>query len=223
MSSARRILLAALVLSTWSAGCADRTSQTSLVEPQVGRYALSGRVRLVGRLTGSLGDSIGTRVMEDATGVRVRLSKPDGSTDSVLTQSGVFEFRVDDPGLYQAAVWVCPEIVAASQVMVADADTIFPDTLTLGPVSEISTYPNPFPSTHGLAIEFTPQSQQHVEVNVLTLAGVLVWSYGADLPAGFQHIHWAGIDDHGDPVPVGPYWCRVKRDGAHHYNLVFKE
>src|SRR2546426_8258685 len=123
LSPTRKILLVALVLVMSSAGCSDRISQTPLLRPQIGRYALSGQVRVSGRLTGMHGDSTGTRVLESASGVRVRLLRPDGSSDSVLTRSGGFEFRVDDPGLYRVGSWVCPEIVSASQGVVANADT----------------------------------------------------------------------------------------------------
>ena len=176
-----------------------------------------------GRLTAVGGDSVGTRVLKGASGVRVRLLGPDGSSDSVVTHSGVFEFRVDDPGLYRATSWVCPEIVSTSQVVVTDTDAAFPDTLTMVPVGEITTYPNPFPSSEGLAIEFTPLLAEHVELVLLNLSGVQVWSYTRDLPPGFQHIHWPGIDNDGHAVPNGAYWCVVRMGNAHHYNLVFKE
>jgi hypothetical protein len=223
LSPTRKILLIALLLVASTEGCSDRISQTPVTRPQTGRYALSGQVRISGRLTAMGGDSVGTRVLESASGVRVRLLRPDGSSDSVVTHNGVFEFRVDDPGLYRTTSWVCPEIVSTSQVVVTDADAIFPDTLTMGPFGEITTYPNPFPSSEGLAIEFSPPIAERVELSILALSGVPVWSYANDLPPGFQHFHWPGLDNDGHAVPNGAYWCVVRMSNAHHYNLVFKE
>ena len=129
--------------------------------------------------------------------------------------------RSSDPQPFVANV--CPEIASSSQVVVTDADANFPDTLTMGPSGELTTYPNPFPASEGLAIEFTVAASERVEITVLTLAGVAIWTYAIDLPPGFQHFHWSGIDDQGHPVPNGPYWCVLRTGDAHRYNLVFKE
>ena len=99
----RKSLLAALTSVLLLTGCSDRISQTPLLRPKTGNLVLAGRVRVVARLTGSTGDSVGTQVLDGASGVRVRLSGPNGFADSALTQSGGFEFRVNDPGVYRAA------------------------------------------------------------------------------------------------------------------------
>ena len=93
----------------------------------------------------------------------------------------------------------------AFDVEIAAADAILPDTLTMVPAGSIITYPNPFPASDGLAMEFTPQVSEHVEITIFTLAGVAVWTYAIDLPPGFQHFHWIGVDNDGHPVPNGPY------------------
>ena len=50
-----------------------------------------------------------------------------------------------------------------------------------------------------------------------------MWTYGIDLPPGFQHFHWIGVDNNATPVPNGAYWVVVRMGGAHQCNLVFKE
>lgn len=227
MQSYRRLapvaILPLAVAAMLMTSCEDQTSQHPLLRPQTGRYALGGRVRLVANLTGPTGDSVGTRVVDDADGVRVRLLTGGASVDSVYSQGGVFEFRVDDVGAYTAAAWVCPESLRVSHVTLADADTTFPDTLTLRPFGELHTYPNPFPATEGLAIEFTAPVAQRVTTEIHTLGGVTVWSYSIDLPAGFFHLHWNGNTNDNTPLPAGAYWVVVQMGGRHHCSLVFKE
>lgn len=223
MPPPRAVRVGALIALIPCMACSDRTSRTLLVRPQVGRYSISGQVRVMGRLAGVHGDLVGTRALDGASDVRVRLRRPDGSTDSALTQGGVFGFRVDDAGVYRVSSYVCPEILSALDTEITDADVILPDTLTMAPAGPLRTYPNPFPAAEGLAIEFTPQLAGRVEIAILSLAGVALWTYGIDLPPGFQHFHWSGIDNDGKPLPSGAYWCVVRMDNAHQYNLVFKE
>jgi hypothetical protein len=223
LNSHRGFLVAALVVVLSCTGCSDRVSQTLIVRPQIGRFAISGHARVVGRLTGTHGDSVGTRTLDTESGIRVRLLRPDASTDSVLTQNGAFTFRVDEPGLYRVRSYVCPEILSTLDVEIVDTDAILPDTLTSVPVGPLTTYPNPFPSADGLAIEFTAQVAGRVEITIRTLAGVAVWTYAIDLPPGFQHFHWSAVDNDGQAVPNGPYWCVVRIGNTHQYNLVFKE
>src|SRR5262245_42369239 len=116
-------LAAPLLLMLGVLGCTDRTSKTYLTRPQTGRYALSGRVLISGTLFSESGQPTATRVVDDASGVWVRLLRPDGSRDSTLAINGAFEFRSDDPGLYRAYCWVvAPDTVATSDVTISGGD-----------------------------------------------------------------------------------------------------
>jgi hypothetical protein len=219
-------LTAALLLALGGPGCSDRVSTTLLAPAQAGRYALTGRVQITGTLAGLLGpyQPTGTRVVDDATGVRVRITRPDGSTDSVLTVDGAFEFRADAPGLYRASCWVvAPDTVATSDVTLADVDVAFPDTLKLAGSEELDTYPNPFSAVDGLAIEFETQAAQQAELTVLNVSGTPVYTESVNSVAGFMHHHWHGVEQGGGELPDGLYWLVVRFDGAPRYDPVFKE
>ena len=208
------------------AGCSDSTSRTYVNQPVPGEFALTGRVRVLSRLAGDTAtDSLGVLTLDLLSGVRVRLQRPDGSTDSVLTRDGAFEFQVDDPGLYRASCVLFPaETLAVTQVTVTTGDVTFPDTLILRPSGTVDTYPNPFPSAGGLAIECDVPALQTVGVRVLDLSGAPVKVDSiANYPAGFFHYHWISDDSAHQPVAPGMYWVAVRLNGVHHADLVVME
>jgi hypothetical protein len=59
-------------------------------------------------------------------------------------------------------------------------------------------------------------------VEVITPAGAVAWRYTYNPVAGYQHIHWIGIDNQSQPVPNGLYWVIIRRDGHSDYSLVRK-
>jgi hypothetical protein len=226
LHSTRRLAAACSALLISAAGCAERASKSIDPVPESGRFTMTGRVRVVSRLSGDAPtDSLGALVLDDLGGLRVRLQRPDGHVDSTLTLNGGFEFRVDDPGLYVASCALfAAETLATSRVTVVDDHVTFPDTLTILPAGRVWTYPNPFPSAGGLAIETIVTSTQTVGVRVLNVSGSPVRTDSiAGFPPGYFHFHWVGDDDAHRALPNGMYWVALRLDGTHHVDLVIKE
>jgi hypothetical protein len=225
MNSRRTWWIAACVILC-VLGCSDRTSRRFVFGPGEGTFTLRGRVRLVEQLMGeTLADSLGYATIDDASGVRVRLLGPDGVTDSTLTRDGAFEFRVDDPGLYRVACALFPgETLCTARVTLDDEDTDFPDTLTFTFSPTLNTYPNPFPTAGGLAIDVASiPTVQDVRLKVMTLAGETIFTNTIPGYSGYYHYHWFGWNDAIEPQPNGLYWVTLEFDGQHHIDLVRKE
>ena len=190
---------------------------------------ITGQTRITARLSNGQGVVTEPRSIDDADSVLVHLRKPDGTYDSTLTVDGRYEFPVSATGIYQVRAWVAaPDTVSAPVVTVATTDanapaTQVPGTLELLTTGDLRTYPNPFPTVDGLAIEFDTQGAQRIEVVILSLRGVPVWSYSQDVLNGFQHYHWFGTNDANEELSNGSYWVRVRFNDHYHYNLVFKQ
>ena len=200
------------------AGCSDEGPAAPTTGP-----GISGRVRITARLSNTLGALTGTRVIEDADGVRVHLAKPDGTLDSTLTVDGAYEFRLSSPGNYRVKAWVSPTDTVSTGNMAFSSGSVTAEALELATSGDLVTYPNPFPTYEGLSIEMTLDADETYEVVVQTLGGEPVWSYSLASITGYQHVHWVGINNASQVVPNGPYWIRARFNGHYHYNLVFKE
>ena len=189
------------------------------------RYAISGRVRLVGRLTDEVGQETGLRVVEDADGVEVLLlAGADSSWRATTTAGGLYRFEGLLPTAYKARTRSTPETWLETHYMVVLTGDVFaPDTLVVAPQGDVRTYPNPFPYDHGEAIEFTTTTPEPYRIEVYDLGWRIVWSYEAQGPPGFVHVHWPGWDENDEHVPPGAYWIVLRRDGTVHTSLVFKE
>jgi hypothetical protein len=200
-------------------GCADKGKTPST--PAVDRFALSGRIRLDGKLADEADAPLGIRRVEDASGVMVHLSGAGGMRDSTQTVSGGYSFQDLAPGSYRLAIWVVPSHPDTTSVTVVDRDVATPDTLVLAPNGDIRNYPNPS-TPDGIGTEFTTHSVQTYSVEVRSPAGDLVWTYSqTDVPAGYYHVHWDGDDLTDHVAPNGPYWIIVHADGGEIYGLAF--
>lgn len=225
MSSTRKLAGAACALFLMLSGCADKTSRTYLVQPGPGEFAITGRVRAMARLAGDqAADSLGVQAFDDVSGLRVRLTRPDGAIDSTLTRDGAYEFRVDQTGAYRVSCALfASETLAVQPAIVTSGDVSVP-LLTLLPEGVVVTYPNPFDSNVGVAVECTNPRLQTVGFEALTVSGVAVRTDSiANYPAGYFHYHWVGLDDAAQSVPNGMYWVAVRLDGLHHADLVLKQ
>jgi flagellar hook assembly protein FlgD len=185
--------------------------------------SIGGAVQLRGTLFAENGAETGTRVIGDAGGVRVRLQKPGGGRDSVLTQGGRYEFGVTEPGLYRVSCRVVPGYDEAADVMVGAASVEVPDTLILEPRGALANPPNPFHDV-GIGIELTlAQADPDAAITITDLSGTEVWSTSFNAAAGFYHYHWIGVNQLDEPVPPGAYWIIVDADDSIYYNLTFRE
>jgi hypothetical protein len=188
------------------------------------RYALTGRVRLLARLTTDLGIETGIRTVDDADGVEVVLQAPDNTTWTTTTVDGEYRFEGLLPTAYKARTQLTPETTTETPyIVVISGDMAASDTLVVPSAGDMKTYPNPFPAEHGEAIEFTTTTPDPYTIDVYTLGWEKVYTHTTPQSPGFQHFHWAGFDTGGAPVPAGPYWIVLHRDGTVHTSLVFKE
>lgn len=188
---------------------------------QTGGLTLSGSVNLSVTLFSEFGDSLGSEIQDDVSGIRVYLERPNGERDSTLTEEGTFRFVGLGDGDH--ALWSGPEEAPSAvvhQVLAgSDADI---GALAVKPIGRLRNPPNPFAYSHGTGIEWDLAVGEPVEIRIFSAAATQVWSYAYDAPAGFQHIHWIGTDQSNQPLPPGPYWATVHYEGRWHSRIVIK-
>lgn len=208
----------ALALGSLLLGCSKST------KPKVLAPNFTGRIRLVADQKDEVGTRTGTIRVEDANGARVHLRRPDGTLDSTLSVNGRYEFHLTETGRYRAFVRVLPEHAESTSVVeFTGADLMAADTLVLAPSGLVTNYPNPLSHPHGVGIEFTLGTAQHVDITVKNLSGKVYFTYSYDPPAGFQHIHWLGDDGAQHEAPAGAYWTVVRAGTDAWYGVVFKQ
>jgi hypothetical protein len=214
-----------LVVLVVLAGCSSSDYRETPLGPPAPTSGpgISGRVKLVARLSDASGAVTGSRTVESADSVRVHLRHPDGTLDSTLTRDGYYEFRPSAPGFYRVLAWVVPGDTVSSGDLAYAGDTLRVNDLEIRTSGDLVTYPNPFPSHEGLAMEMTFDTEQTLEIVILDLEGNTVWSYSLLSPPNFQHIHGVGTNNANEPQPNGLYWVRARFNDRYHYNLVFKE
>lgn len=216
----RRVGIGLALALSITCACSGDGTRLSAPSPETG--AVSGRVRLAGELINDAKQPMGRRVIDDASGVLVRLEDESGSAvDSVRTVSGSYFFSDVEPGAYRVTVAVvAPNRASTPPFALEGGFGVVADTLVLAACGEIDVYPNP-PHPEGVGIEFTVASAQSHRVDVLSLSGDVVWTFGQEVPAGFQHIHWACHDMMGVRMPRGAYWIVVHVNGTESCRLVF--
>lgn len=181
--------------------------------------SITGHVRLVGTLFTLSGDSTGTRIVDDATGVPVTLLNGATMRSTTTTVDGAYSFPGLPAGDYEVGVSVVPEHVLATSVTVA-SDAVAADMLVVEPWGEMNTSPNPA-AADGTGLEFTMQAPGPFTTTIRSLGGEVLWSVAMDAAAGFNHIHWDGGDDTHHVAEDGEYWAVVEKENTLAYNLVF--
>lgn len=185
---------------------------------------MQGRVRLVGQLFDLSGNPLGTQSVDDASGVPIYLLDQAGARiDSTNAEGGEYRFEDVPAGTYRVASRVLPSLLIEGGLFSLDrAGTADADTLTLAFQGEMRTSPNP-PEEIGFGYEFDAQSAGRYEIQMLSLSLEPIWAVSDSTVGGFNHIHWSGRDDHGQPITAGPYWAVLHVDGRDAFNLVFWE
>jgi photosystem II stability/assembly factor-like uncharacterized protein len=74
--------------------------------------------------------------------------------------------------------------------------------------------PEPNPSRTGTSIRWELSAAADLRIDVVTVAGRLVWSTSRHAPAGSGSIRWDGRDARGAPVPSGVYFVRMEAGGV---------
>ncbi len=84
------------------------------------------------------------------------------------------------------------------------ADRVFSEDIVLN-----QNYPNPFNPTTTISYVLTTPAEVTLTVYDITgrITSTLIQSYKA---AGLHNIHWNGIDQSGNPVSTGMYFCRLE-------------
>jgi len=220
-----RRLSATLVLVAGAAacGCGTTMDRPALVP---GPSVLAGTLSISGNLHDASGGSTGTRVVSNASGIRVylvRFGVPGTVVDSTLTDSGRYSFSVTD-GSFQ--------IVARTGPTVSDSSLhagigLYPSSfempsLQLTSTGSLVTSPNPF--TSSMVTKFSLSATSTVGLSVFNLANLRVRTLvaGASFGSGAHQVAWDGTDDANQPVPDGSYWIVFSAGGQDWAELVFK-
>jgi hypothetical protein len=184
------------------------------------RQAISGHVRLVGQLTNTSGQWIGTRTVDDADGVPVELEFGDQVIATTTTTAGAFRFTGLAQGSYRVRARVpAPLAVRSSIVTIANADVAIGTPLTLESVGDLFPWPNP-PGLTTQTLDFQVRDTMFVRMSIVDPGGrrVRLLQQGVLYP-GFYPARWAGLDSLGTPVTGRYYWATfeawVSSDGPH--------
>lgn len=194
-----------LALAVVAAGCGRETPT------QPGTFALTGRVHLIGHLTASNGQSLGTRVVSDADGVPVDLFHANALVASTHTTDGVYRFTGLAPGGYFARASSFGSLSAwSSGLTIANRDVAAADPIVLASVGDL--YPAPNPVDTGTVITFSSTNAGSAILRVLALDGAAVRRlYVTEMPApGLYLTRWNCLDDQGAPVAPGYYWMTLE-------------
>lgn len=203
--TAAAALLAAFALS---GGCAKR----STTEPEVGRYAISGRIHLVGHDVQWDGTVTGTRVVEDADGVPVELVYGNQVVARAFTQDGLYHFPGLSPGGYRARTTLLGQVQDETTTLtITNSDLVSNDTIELRSFGDLHSAPNP---ANGLTLlNFGIADTQYVDLRILDLGGDLTQRlYGQELPMGRHDAQWTWVDLQNQPA-TGPYYWAAFQSG----------
>jgi hypothetical protein len=209
----RNMLLASSLLA---AGCAREQPA------QPGTYALTGHVQLIGHLTASNGQSLGTRVVSDADGVPVDLLLGSAVLARTLTSHGAFRFTGLAPGGYFARAHIFGSLAVQSPGLnIATSDVDAANPLVLASVGDLYPVPNPVDSS--TVITYAITSNSSAVLRVLALDGTVVRHlYTTQMPApGLYLTEWNGSDDHGAPLAPGCYWMTLEAGTDQRAQLLF--
>lgn len=207
---ARRVRLALTLALLAACALPSGCSKRSTTEPQVGRYSLSGRVRLIGHEVRSDGVVTGTRVVDDADGVHVVLIYGTQTIAQAFTEDGVYRFTGLGPGGYVARAIVLGVVQDETATLtVTGRDVVATDTIELRSLGDI--HPSPNPSNGLVILSFGIPDTQYVELRIRSLRGTLVQSlYGQVLDMGRHDAQWTWVDLQNQPATEPYYWATLQ-------------
>ena len=186
-------------------------------------YSLSGRVRLVGRLTAANGQPSGSRLVDDADGVPVDLLLGSTVVARTHTVDGAWRFTGVAPGGYHVRANYGGSFgVSSTGLTVANRDVAAAAPIEMTAVGDLYAAPNPVDST--CAITFTSATALGVDVRVIALDGTVVRHLlVSSQEAVDQYLTlWDGRDDFGAVPPPGAYWMRYTLGSDRRAQLLFR-
>jgi hypothetical protein len=215
-TASRRLALAALFFAVALVPACSKDPTTPAV------HTISGRVQLRGYLLDSGGRFLGTRLVNDADGVRIDLAYGNRVVATTSTTGGIYRFPGLGPGAYVARVTVFGQLHDTTDVLtIASNDVVARDTLRLNSYGDLSPVPNPMAPGTRVYFEVTDTAQ--VEVRILDMAGTTVKTlFSRRIPPGFYSLPWDGLDETGATAPAGLYWVSYLEGESTRAHLLFK-
>jgi hypothetical protein len=188
------------------------------------RHGISGGVLLNGSEINELGDSVAAISATDVSGVLVYLFGAGSAViDSVLTESGEFEFPGLPEGDYVVGVYQYPGRMVTSRVFrLQGADLALPTLIEIGS-DGLSCLPVPF--ERSMMIQFEVRSQTSVRVDIYDVRPQRIRRLVDDVISprdGGYVVTWNGQNELGLPVKNGYYWAVLRTDDVLEKRLLVK-
>ena len=208
-------LLAALALLALAPGCGEDFYHIGPIP--------NGIVRLDASLADVTGAPLGIARNTNADGLRVWLLEGGARADSQLTIQGAWAFVVKQHHSYRILAGVPPAVADTSLAFTPYRDAAFElDTLRLARRGDLTSAPNPFPTSVDLT--FGLAGAEHVDLTIRDLGTRVVRSLmSRDLPAGLHRVTWDGRDDQGNVAHDGWFWAILSAPGDARAELIIKQ
>ena len=209
-------IVSILMLASLSS-CSDNSSG-----PAGPRYTVSGYVILKGVSRDLAGNPLGAIVLDNVSGVRVRLLRNGSQVAQAQTVNGRYIFRNIPAGDYRAFSWVTPTAGdSTSMLTVVDTNLVAADTLTLDSMGALIGRPNPTDSISFLMYDQTLTAGAALDILTPDLAQVAtVLDPQQVLPVGPHEAKWDGKNNNGRMVAPGAYWAIYFSAGAYKNELI---
>lgn len=217
LSPLRFAALAALAVFAL-VGCAKETAPTR-------RHSITGHLRVIGYLTAADSHFLGTRVVDDATGVRVDLLLGTRVVATTTTVNGTYRFENLEPGGYAARATAMGLLAPVTHTLtIASVDIAARDTLTMA--SQGDLYPAPNPIVDQSLIGYELANNVPVSLEIRDATGALVQTLvtpTAIMVAGFHEATWDGYGPGHTLAPVGLYWAYFVANGDVRCQAIFRD
>lgn len=197
--SARLPVIALLAALALASGC-GRDPVTAPVGTSI-----RGTVRLSGPMTAADSHVLGTRYVDDATGIPVVLVSGTRVVASTFTNAGTFRFDGLAQGSYKVRVDMAGRRDSTAEMTLAAHDLVLATPLAMPSVGDLWPAPNPVDTL--TQIGFALPAQQAFALRVARVDGAPVATvFVGMLTAGYHQVPWRAVDSLGASVPAGAYW-----------------
>jgi hypothetical protein len=185
-------------------------------------YALTGRVRLIGYAVAADAHPLGTRVVEDASGVPVELLRGGKIVARTTTSRGEYRFDGLSPGSYYARSAIFgPAADATREFVIATSDVAARDTIELASAGDLVPVPNPIGAA--TAIFFAIDSRQQLAVRVLDVSGTPVRTLASSaFDPGLWELDWDLSDSTGAPATGALFWVTFESGNDRRAHLLLR-
>jgi hypothetical protein len=200
------------------AGCSKDDNPTAPGPPK-----LLGRVRVVGTLRDGFGNVVGSRVVQDADCLVVRLMHRNEVVAARYSVDGTFAFTEAAGEPWRAILKTWPVGDTSGWFPLGSANVRPPDTLAVGPRGDLAIMSNSFSAETRIRSFLPAQGAVSVSARSLTRSGFLRSLVDAIQPAGEHAITWDGRDNLGHVVPSDAYLVALIRADSVEANVAFRK